>query len=85
MKKIGYSYRQMLLIYLGAVLGMFVLVATIYEIRVEKNYKKSILTTRMQGFADLAKEAIDFYGSPMDGERIYSMLFLLPVGTILNF
>lgn len=74
MKKIGYSYRQMLLIYLGAVLGMFVLVATIYEIRVEKNYKKSILTTRMQGFADLAKEAIDFYGSPMDGERIYSML-----------
>ena len=37
MKKIGYSYRQMLLIYLGAVLGMFVLVATIYEIRVEKN------------------------------------------------
>lgn len=64
----------MLLIYLGAVLGIFVLVASIYEIRIEKNYKKSILTTKMEGIADLAKEAMSFYGTPIDGQRIYSIL-----------
>ena len=74
MKKFRYSYKQMLLIYLGAVLGIFVLVASIYEIRIEKNYKKSILTTKMEGIADLAKQAISFYGEPIDGPKIYSLL-----------
>ena len=74
MKKFRYSYKQMLLIYLGAVLGIFVLAASIYEIRIEKNYKKSILTTKMEGIADLAKEAMSFYGTPIDGQRIYSIL-----------
>ncbi len=74
MRKLRYSYKQMLLIYLGAVLGIFVLAATIYEIRIEKNYKKSILATKMEGMADLAKEAISFYGTPIDGERVYSTL-----------
>ena len=74
MKKFRYSYKQMLLIYLGAVMGIFVLAASIYEIRIEKNYKKSILTTKMEGIADLAKQAISFYGEPIDGPKIYSLL-----------
>lgn len=46
------SFRQFLLIYLAAVVGVFVLAASIYELRNERNYKKVILQTRLEGYAD---------------------------------
>lgn len=46
------SYRQQLLIYLAAVVGVFALAASIYELRNEQNYKKAILQTRLEGYAD---------------------------------
>lgn len=46
------SFRQFLLIYLAAVVGVFALAASIYELRNERNYKKVILQTRLEGYAD---------------------------------
>lgn len=46
------SFRQYLLIYLAAVVGVFALAASIYELRNERNYKKVILQTRLEGYAD---------------------------------
>lgn len=46
------SFKQLLLIYLAAVVGVFALVASIYELRNEQNYKKAILQTRLEGYAD---------------------------------
>lgn len=46
------SFRQLLLIYLAAVVGVFALAASIYELRNERNYKKVILQTRLEGYAD---------------------------------
>lgn len=46
------SFKQLLLIYLAAVVGVFALAASIYELRNERNYKKVILQTRLEGYAD---------------------------------
>lgn len=46
------SFKQLLLIYLAAVVGVFALAASIYELRSEQNYKKAILQTRLEGYAD---------------------------------
>ena len=46
------SFRQYLLIYLAAVVGVFALATSIYELRNERNYKKVILQTRLEGYAD---------------------------------
>ena len=46
------SFKQFLLIYLAAVVGVFALAASIYELRNERNYKKVILQTRLEGYAD---------------------------------
>lgn len=46
------SFKQLLLIYLAAVVGVFALAASIYELRNEQNYKKVILQTRLEGYAD---------------------------------
>lgn len=46
------SFRQVLLVYLAAVVGVFALAASVYELRNEHNYKKAILQTRLEGYAD---------------------------------
>lgn len=52
------SYKQLLLIYLGAVVGIFAIAAAAMEFQNEKNYKKLILQTRLEGYAD----RIEAYG-----------------------
>lgn len=58
------SYKQQLLIYLATVVGVFALAASIYELRNEQNYKKAILQTRLEGYADrvalLGADAVSF-------------------------
>ena len=45
----------MLLIYSGAVVGVFLLVASFLELRNEQNYKTVIMKTRLEGYADRVK------------------------------
>lgn len=49
------SYKQLLLIYFGAVVGVFLLVASFLELRNEQNYKTVIMKTRLEGYADRVK------------------------------
>lgn len=49
------SYKQLLLIYSGAVVGVFLLVASFLELRNEQNYKTVIMKTRLEGYADRVK------------------------------
>lgn len=66
----GYSFKQMLLICLGAVLGIFVLLASIYVMELEKNSKRTILAARMETIADMYKDGQDFSSSLPSGQDV---------------
>ncbi len=46
------SYLQQLLLYMAVVVGVFSLAASVYTMHSERNYKKLVLQTRLEGYAD---------------------------------
>jgi len=46
------SYIQQLLLYMAVVVGVFALAASVYQMHSERNYKKLVLKTRLEGYAD---------------------------------
>ncbi|MCR5520206.1 MAG: HAMP domain-containing histidine kinase [Bacteroidales bacterium] len=46
------SYIQQLLLYMAVVVGVFALAASLYQMHSERNYKKLVLKTRLEGYAD---------------------------------
>jgi len=46
------SYLQQLLLYMAVVVGVFALAASVYTMHSERNYKKLVLKTRLEGYAD---------------------------------
>lgn len=52
MKSSNRTFKQHLLIYYAAIVGVLALAASVYELYNERNYKKAILQTRLEGYAD---------------------------------
>jgi len=50
--KSNITYRQQLLLYLALVVGIFALSASLYQMRSERNYKKLVLHSRLEGYVD---------------------------------
>lgn len=50
--KSNITYRQQLLLYLALIVGAFALAASLYQMRSEQNYKKLVLHSRLEGYAD---------------------------------
>jgi len=46
------SFRQHLLLYTAVVVGVFALAASVYQLHSERNYRKLVLQTRLEGYAD---------------------------------
>lgn len=46
------SYLQQLLLYMAVVVGVFSLAASVYTMHSERNYKKLVLQSRLEGYAD---------------------------------
>lgn len=46
------TYLQQLLLYMAVVVGVFALAASVYQMHSERNYKKLVLQTRLEGYAD---------------------------------
>ncbi len=46
------SYLQQLLLYMAVIVGVFSLAASVYTMHSERNYKKLVLQTRLEGYAD---------------------------------
>ncbi|MCR4825116.1 MAG: HAMP domain-containing histidine kinase [Bacteroidales bacterium] len=46
------TYGQQLLLYMAVVVGVFALAASVYQMHSERNYKKLILQSRLEGYAD---------------------------------
>ena len=46
------SYLQQLLLYMAVVVGVFSLAASVYTVHSERNYKKLVLQSRLEGYAD---------------------------------
>ncbi len=46
------TYGQQLLLYMAVVAGIFALAASLYQMHSERNYRKLILQSRLEGYAD---------------------------------
>ncbi|MCR5327153.1 MAG: HAMP domain-containing histidine kinase [Bacteroidales bacterium] len=46
------TYLQQLLLYMAVVVGVFALAASVYQMHSERNYKKLVLQSRLEGYAD---------------------------------